>query len=194
MIYHLKNTLSAITPKTSIAIDTNILLWTFYDNISYTNIQNYQKNIYPNFLSTALLDKRNKLYTTTSNIFEMFNIIENIEYRIYLEQNNLLENDFKKKDFRKIKEEREKFKRKLTLLYKQISTAIQILDSYNNKTFLEDYIFNFEKHKYDIYDFSLINTCINNNIKNILTDDSDFSSYSYLINNLNIITANNNLN
>lgn len=194
MVYHLKNTLSAITPKTSIAVDTNILLWTFYDNISYTNVQNYQKNIYPQFLTTVLLDKRNKLYTTISNIFEMFNIIENIEYRIYLEQNNLSEINVKKKDFRKINEERGKLKEKLNLLYKQISTAIQILDSDTNKNFLENYMFNFEKHKYDIYDFSLINTCIKNNIKNVLTDDSDFSSYSYLINNLNIITANNNLN
>lgn len=194
MVYHLKNTLSAITPKTSIAVDTNILLWTFYDNISYTNVQNYQKNIYPQFLTTVLLDKRNKLYTTISNIFEMFNIIENIEYRIYLEQNNLSEINVKKKDFRKINEERGKLKEKLNLLYKQISTAIQILDSDTNKIFLENYMFNFEKHKYDIYDFSLINTCIKNNIKNVLTDDSDFSSYSYLINNLNIITANNNLN
>lgn len=194
MVYHLKNTLSAITPKTSIAVDTNILLWTFYDNISYTNVQNYQKNIYPQFLTTVLLDKRNKLYTTISNIFEMFNIIENIEYRIYLEQNNLSEINVKKKDFRKINEERGKLKEKLNLLYKQISTAIQILDSDTNKIFLENYMFNFEKHKYDIYDFSLINTCIKNNIKNVLTDDSDFSSYSYLINHLNIITANNNLN
>lgn len=193
MIYRLKSSLSILTPKTSIAIDTNILLWTFYDNTSYTNVQNYQKNIYPAFLTNALMDKRNKLYTTTSNIFEMFNIIENIEYKIYLIQNNLLENDFKKKDFRKISEERAKLKEKFDLLYKQISTAIQILASNNNNIFLEDYICNFEKHKYDIFDFSLLKCCLENNISYILTDDSDFSSDSYLMKKINIITANNNL-
>lgn len=192
MVYHLKDTISVLTPKTSIAVDTNILLWTFYDNISY--IRNYQKNIYPTFLEKTLMDKRNKIYTTILNIFEMFNIIEDTEYKIYLKLNNLSEKNFKKKDFRKIDVEKLKIKNKFKLLYNQISASIKILDYNTNNLFLNDYMDNFEQHKYDIFDFSLIKCCIEYNISFILTDDSDFSTNSYLMNKLNIITANSNLN
>lgn len=191
-VYHLKSSTSIFAPKTSIAVDTNILLWTFYDNITYT--KNYQKNIYPVFLGNILQDKKNKIYTTIYNIFEMYNIIEDTEYKIYTKLNNLSEIDFRKKDYRKIDDERIKIKNKLELIQKQISSSICIIDYKTDIDFLNDYTLNFIKHKYDIFDFSLIKCCIENNISSILTDDSDFSTNSYLINKLNIITANVNLN
>lgn len=192
MIYRLNNSTNYMIPKTSIAIDTNVLIWTFYDNIYYT--KTYQKTIYPNYLSKILSNKNNKLYTSIFNIFEMYNIIEENEYNIYLDLNNLNKNSFKKKDFRKINDERIKLRNKLQLIYNQVSSAIEILDYNATNTFLTDYIDNYPIHKYDIFDFSLINCCLENNISCILTDDSDFSNTSYLINQLNIITANKNLN
>ena len=35
-----------------LAVDTNVLLWTFYENTTY--IQAYQKEYYPEFLENAI--------------------------------------------------------------------------------------------------------------------------------------------
>lgn len=82
--------------KSKILLDTNILLWVFYERISLS--KSYQKLIYPSFVETLLKkDSNNVLYTTIYNILEAFSVIENNEYEIYLTENSLDKKIFSKK-------------------------------------------------------------------------------------------------
>lgn len=172
----------------SLAIDTNVLLWTFYGKISYT--QSYQKNFYPSFVAKLIENKSCKLYTTLYNICELFNIVEKNEYDLYLESNGLSSDIFSKKQYRELPNERQKVQSALQLIYSQINNCIEI-DEFNiDNTFIGEYRDNFIEHKYDVFDFALIEFCNKNKIAFILTDDSDFGVSNKYINQINIITAN----
>lgn len=172
----------------SLAIDTNILLWTFYGKISYT--QSYQKKSYPSFVAKLIENKSCKLYTTLYNICELFNIIEKNEYDLYLESNGLSSDIFSKKQYRDLSDERQKVQSALQLIYSQINNCIEIEEFNINNTFIGEYRDNFIEHKYDVFDFALIDFCNKNKIEFILTDDSDFGGNNKYINQINIITAN----
>ena len=191
MIYRIpeKNigNLMYISRSTSIVIDTNVLLWNFYGNISYSSA--YQKNIYQPLLS-SIATKGCKIYTTTINIFEVFNMIEKTEYKIYLSNNNLDEKQFSLKQYRQLSDERERIKNTCNLILKQISQCINVVDISIKNENIEEFNNNFTSHKYDIFDFTLLKFAEENNINYILTDDKDFSTGSYLIDKVNIMTAN----
>ena len=89
-----------------IAIDTNILLWAFYGNTTYAHT--YQKNTYPNFLADIIQKRKCTIYTTIHNICELYNVVEKNEYDLYIKKNALLPENFTRKQYRGIKEEREK--------------------------------------------------------------------------------------
>lgn len=190
MIYRIPKkigNLMYISKSSSIVIDTNVLLWNFYGNISYSSA--YQKNIYQPLLS-SIVTKGCKIYTTTINIFEVFNMIEKNEYKIYLSNNNLDENQFNLKQYRQLSYERERIKSTCNLILKQISQCINVVDISIKNENIEEFNNNFTSHKYDIFDFTLLKFAEENNINYILTDDKDFSTGSYLIDKVNIITAN----
>lgn len=174
-----------------IAIDTNILLWTFYSNA--TLVESYQKNIYPNFLSKAIENKTCSIYTTTYNITELYNVIEKTEYELYLKNNNLSERELSRKQYRDIYTERKKIQRELKVIYDQISNCINIEEYVINKNFLNEYQKKYDIHRYDVFDFSLIRYCQDNGINNILTDDKDFCSYKEILTTITILTANKNM-
>lgn len=174
-----------------IAIDTNILLWTFYGNS--TLVESYQKNIYPNFLSKLIENKRCTIYTTTYNIIELYNVIEKIEYELYLKNNGLIESQLTRKQYRNIKVEREKIQNELKLIYNQIDSCINIESYIIDKNFLAEYQQKYNSHTLDGFDFSLIKYCIDNKISNILTDDKDFGNYKEILNSISIFTANRNM-
>lgn len=178
-------------PETTIAVDTNVLLWTFYQNITYANA--YQKNIYSDFLSNIIRDKHCSIHTTIFNIFEIFNVIENTEYEIYVSNNKLDKDRFKKKDYRKLTLERNKNKEQLDLIYRQISECMSIDNCDFTEYSLIEYKDNFNNHMYDIFDFSLLKFCRNKKINYILTDDADFTSYKTFTDKMNFLTANNRL-
>ena len=175
----------------ALAVDTNILLWTFYGNTTY--IQSYQKIIYPNFLSDMIENKGCKIYTTIYNICELFNVIEKNEYELYMKNNDLEPENFNKKQYRTIIEEREKLQKTFDLLYTQISQCIEVIEYQINEHIIKQYNENYKEHRYDIFDFTLLKFCKENNIEYVLTDDSDFGSYKEYINDMKIITANRNL-
>lgn len=188
MIVPIENTQMKLNTK-KLAVDTNVLLWTFYENTTY--IQAYQKEYYPVFLANAIENGRCKIYTTIYNICELFNVIEKNEYELYKENNSdTLPKDFNKKQYRAIKEEREKLKGMFDLLYKQISKCIEIEEYNIDRDVLNEYKEDYDKHKYDVFDFALLKFCKENDINYILTDDSDFASYEDYIRNMKIITAN----
>lgn len=195
MIYHFNDknigNLTLFSKSNSIVIDTNVLLWNFYGNLSYSS--GYQKDIYQPLLSKIVSIKGCKIYTTTINIFEVFNVIEKSEYRIYLNNNNLDNTKFTMKQYRQLPEERKKIKNTCDLILKQISKCMNVVDVTIKKDDINEFNENFNFHKYDIFDFALIKFAKDNNIDYILTDDKDFSTGSYLLDTINIMTANNNL-
>ena len=186
MVIHIENFDTKININ-NIVVDTNVLCWFFYGNTIYSSSA-YQKKFYPIFLEKLIENKRCKIYTTDCNICELFNIIEKNEYEIYLKRNNITKDNFSKKDFRKIKEERIKIKNTMKLIYNQIKSCIKIESSNINLNSIQEFQDDFEKHNYDVFDFIIVKYCKENNINYILTDDIDFSNNS--CNNINIITAN----
>ena len=175
----------------SLAVDTNILLWAFYGKTTYS--QSYQKDTYPTFLAEAIEKRNCKIYTTIYNICELFNVIEKNEYDLYLKNHSLEQQDFNKKQYRAIIEEREKLQKAFSLLYNQISNCMEIIEYQISEDVLKEYNKDYKEHRYDIFDFTLLRFCKENNIEYVLTDDSDFASYKDYINDMKIITANRNL-
>lgn len=195
MIYHIKtsniNNFSMFSKTKSIAIDTNVLLWTFYSNISFSS--GYQKKIYPSLLTKILNIKGCKIYTTAVNLFEIFNVVEKTEYEIYLKLNNINSSKLTLKQYRNIESERNKLKNTCELIFKQISQFIDIVDLELTNFDLQNFNLNYTNHKYDIFDYTLVKFAKENNVDYILTDDKDFSTGSYLLDGINIMTANKNL-
>lgn len=186
MVIHIEKNNTKINVG-SIVVDTNVLYWFFYGNTIYSSSA-YQKKFYPNFLEKLIENKKCKIYTTVYNICELFNIIEKNEYEIYLKRNNLTKDNFSKKEFRKLKEERIKIKKTMQLIYEQIKNCIKIEESNIDLKIIEEFQEDFENHNYDMFDFIIVEYCKENNVNYILTDDIDFSNSSF--NNINIITAN----
>lgn len=190
MIIPIENTQIKFNIK-ALAVDTNILLWTFYENTIY--IHSYQRDIYPNFLENAIENNKCHIYTTVYNICELFNVIEKNEYELYINNHSLLPEEFNKKQYREIKEEREKLQTIFKLLYTQISNCMEIVEYDINEDIIDEYNEKYHEHRYDIFDFTLLKFCKENNINYILTDDSDFASDKEYIKDINIMTANRNI-
>lgn len=171
-----KHSTSNIT-KSKILLDTNILLWVFYERINSS--KSYQKLIYPCFVETLLKkDSSNVLYTTIFNILEAFSVIENNEYEIYLAENSLDKKTFSKKDYRLISVEREKIKSMLELFFEQLSTALEITENQISKVDLIEFYTTYTEQYLDSNDFALIKICNEGNFDYLLTDDADFGTYS----------------
>ena len=190
MIISIENNLIKFNIK-ALAVDTNVLLWTFYGNTTY--VQAYQKSIYPTFLENVIERRGCKIYTTIYNICELFNVIEKNEYELYMKNHSINPEDLNKKQYRAIIEERERLQKIFKLLYNQISQCMEIVEYQINQDTLKEYNDNYEQHRYDIFDFALLKFCKENNIEYVLTDDSDFASYEDYISNMKIMTANRNL-
>lgn len=162
--------------KSKIALDTNILLWLFYERITFSN--SYQKETYPCFVEYLLKNEHdNLLYTTIYNILEAFSVIENNEYEIYVTENSLDKNTFSKKDYRLIESERNKIKSILNLFYEQVSNALEIIENQISKSDLIEFYDTYTEQYLDPNDFALIKICNQNSFDYLLTDDADFKTY-----------------
>ena len=162
--------------KSRIALDTNILLWTFYERIS--NSTGYQKRVYPSFVD-FLLQKgyNNKLYTSIYNILEAFSVIETTEYEIYLEENNSTKNNFSKKKFRLIDSERTRIRSILNLFFEQVINTVEIVENQILKNDLIEFYDTYTEQFLDANDFAFIKICNQNGFDYLLTDDADFKTY-----------------
>lgn len=164
------------------ALDTNVLLWTFYSRSSATKA--YQKTTYPDFI-TNVISNGNSIVVTAFNLNEMFHVIEKNEYDIYEKS---IKNHISIKKYRKIIVERAKVKKEINLIYKQLIAIpnMKIIASIADISNLNMFTKNYDIHNCDFFDFTLIDYCNRNKIS-IITDDSDFCN-SY--NNSDVYTAN----
>ena len=168
--------LSKIDSSEVFALDTNILFWTHYSKASNPSlsIHPYQVTKYPNFVE-ALLENGNKLVTTIFNVTELMHVVENSEFKIYKATNNTR---IKKKAFRNIEQEREKYKNEIETILLQINESydgqielIQLTESDIN-----DFVSNIKNNSCDIFDYIVIEYLKSKGVKNFITDDRDFKT------------------
>lgn len=168
-VYDITNLSSNLPKNTSFAMDTHILLWTFYIRCAITKA--YQKIAYPEFIK-SVISNGNRLVVTTLNINEMFHFIEKNECDIY---NNLNSKNLTVKKFRQIEQQRELIQKEIQLILRQLSNipCITIEPSVVNPSTIDTFTEEFSIHSCDFFDFYLIDYCNRNKIS-IITDDVDF--------------------
>ncbi|MBO5168991.1 MAG: PIN domain-containing protein [Phascolarctobacterium sp.] len=157
-----------------IAIDTNVLLWMFYGNVSYVGNARTQQKDYQKVLKTFLSNKNVfKLHTTGINVNEALHVIEKTECEIY---NQSIVNGFELtvKDFRNIPQNKINLQKTFKLFWQQIVRLIKIENVSLTKDMVRDYIIQYDRQNYDSLDFALVRWCQENSINVIMTDDIDF--------------------
>lgn len=168
--------ISQIDKNLIFALDTNILYWTHYSQASNPNLKAhpYQVSKYPNFVE-KLLENGNTLVTTSFNITELIHIVENSEFQIYKACNRT---KIKKKDFRKMDNERKKYKREIETIFLEIYSAYE--DNIRLINITKDDLLNFNKsitnNHCDVFDYLVIEYLKKMDINNFITDDRDFQS------------------
>lgn len=186
MIFNIESQMHLNVSKTSFAVDTNVLYWMFYGNCSYSNEK--RQKIYPGALIN-LKTKNNVLYTPMTCLFELFSIIEKNEYRLFCVRAGKREEDFRLKEYREITQERERVAKVLEITYKNIKSFMTITQQVITKEHVTQMVEKFSGNTLDVYDKALVDYCLENGVKNIVTDDKDYLSVN---NSLNIFTANSN--
>lgn len=81
-------------------------------------------------------------------------------------------------------------KNKINLIYEQIEKSKQIKKYDIDKEFILEYMKKYIEHRYNIFDFVLVKFCKENNIKYLVTDDSDFMFTLENVKDISTITAN----
>jgi hypothetical protein len=158
------------------AIDTNALYWIHYSQISspHLAIDARQLNDYPNFVED-LLNNGNKLITTCLNVTELVSIVENTQLRIYNKSSGI---KLKKKDYRAIQSERQKYQREVSTILGQLKGAYgnQLEVVPITQQDIEEYAKKIGFNKCDIFDFIIIEFLKGRGITNFISDDGDFHS------------------
>lgn len=157
--------------KKSFLIDTNILLWTFYPSSISPN--NYKKcSLYSDFVYHIL--ENNYVVITMYNFCEALFVIEKIMYNTFKKVNN---NNIRLKDYRKLKEERQRVSKAIKLFYSQITqfSGIIISEQTLHIDTVNKFIGEFEEHLLDFFDYFLSNLSDDKDMS-LITDDVDFKS------------------
>lgn len=168
-------------PTSSILVDTNVLLWSFYGKYGFA-ANTYQSN-YSNFLA-ATLSKGIPVYTTSLNVSEMFHLIETTEFKFYCKSNSLTVTSSNRtselKKYRANLVAQLALRNELKSVYNQITKQIHILSSNISHKNIFEYI-NVAPNCPDFFDLAFVQACNDNRILNILTDDADFSQFSKVL-------------
>ena len=166
-------------------LDTNVLYWYTYPR--YTLFSNRGTEIrgqgYYDFVD-KLVANGNPLITTRYNISELINIIEKHEYDIFCAEHSNL--PYTKKDFRRISQQRQQLKQTLKITMSNVNSICTVADFNFTENILNECIDTLDKHRCDVFDFAILSYFKNNNLTNIITDDSDFSS----VDGIHLFTAN----
>lgn len=155
------------------AMDTHILLWTFYSRCAITKA--YQKTAYPEFIKNVI-SHGNRLIVTTLNINEMLHFIEKNECDIY---NNLKGTNLSVKKFRQLPAQRSMVQHEITLILKQLSSipGIAIEPATISPGMVEAFADGYSSHRCDFFDYYLLDFCKRSGVA-VISDDVDFY-YSY---------------
>lgn len=140
-----------------IAVGTSELLATFYEETSREKSEKLLK---------AIANPNCEVYTTIITIAELYHTIQVYEYESYLNKNKLNNKDFSFEEFKKLENEKEKFKNKFASIYNKINNCMNIEKYLLDENFEEEYAKKYLNHS--IFSFALTKFCQDNHIKSIL--------------------------
>lgn len=165
---------SQVSPTEVLVLDTNILLWTFYPNLTPNKV--YQTREYPSFVANAIAQK-NRIIVTTFCLSEMLHVVEKTEHDLYMKKTGAA---ISLKNYRKVLSERSKVKSEIELILKQLGAipTLKIVKSKATRKTISRFTYAYNIHLADFFDFCLINFC-NNHRYSIVSDDRDFNSPFY---------------
>ena len=179
------NTFISINTATNFCLDTNVLYWYTYPRYD-TLRSNPNAQVYFDFVDKLVADG-NPLFTTIYNISELLNIIEKNEFDIYKTLNSSV--PIGKKDYRRIESERTSLKNIMNTTMTNVNSICKVIDFNFSSPVLTSYIDNLSDHRCDVFDYLILNHYVETNNLNIISDDSDFSTFQ----NINLYTANTNI-
>ena len=179
-------TYSSINNARKFFLDTNVLYWYTYPRFSSSKQFSPTAKIYYNFID-GLIAAGNPLETSIYNITELLNVIEKNEYDIYCKLHS--EIPISRKDFRKMPSERANVKKIIETSLNNAKGICSIVDFNFVQNTIDDFVNTFTNHRCDIFDYAILENCINTQCLNIISDDSDFST----IEKINLYTANENI-
>ena len=181
-VYDLRSIDTNIIPEhTKFAIDTNVLYWMHY---SRCNTTGYQIMYYPQFISD-LMERQISFVTTACNVSELLHLVEKKEYDIFKASNSVRNI----KEFRKNKSERINVQKELEIIMMQIESMYSVQDFELDFSLLSKFVHNFDSHRCDNNDYSILTYLKDAGINNVITDDCDFITYA----GINVYTANENI-
>lgn len=179
-------TFTSINNTRKFFLDTNVLYWYTYPRFSQPGQLRRDMQIYYDFID-GLTAAGNPLETSIYNLTELLNVIEKNEYTIYRDLHS--EIPLTIKDFRKIPEERDKVRTIMQTTLNNVKGICTVIDFDFSSDVVSDFVHNFTNHRCDIFDYSILDNCINRNCTNIISDDSDFST----MDKITLFTANENV-
>jgi predicted nucleic acid-binding protein len=171
-------------------VDSNVWFWLTYaasNEISTPNAPlRYQTQSYPEYIE-KVLDEGARLYHCPLTLSELSSIIERTELDIYRLKKSLPR--ITKKEFRNIAECRARVVKQISLAWSTISQMSECLNITLNEDLADGAIKVMGETLLDPYDAFYIDSMSIYDIKNIITDDSDFISTD-----ISVFTANNRVN
>lgn len=170
--------------KTVYFLDTNVLYWYTNPRISTTKGLTRQAQIYFDFVD-HLTSSGNPLITSIYNLTELLNVIEKNEFALYKEIHPD-EAYISKKDFRRMSNERKKLQKIMKTALNNAQNICKIINFSFDVSKINDFINLLPNHRCDIFDYMILDNCKQAQTINVISDDSDFSTYD----NIKLFTAN----
>lgn len=170
--------IKTITPQSNdrYFIDTNVWYWFTYcgsNQFAEENARRYQLTEYPAFIE-KILDVGAKIITCPLVYTELANLIERNEYNEYLSKKHLKSHEFSRKEFRKIKDAREKVLNEIKTAWSTIcGIAPDCLElNLDLQTANAAHAF-MSRSMLDPYDAIFIHFLNSHNINMLISDDGD---------------------
>ena len=155
--------------QSKFVLDTNVLYFVHYGN----NCNNFEDaNIYSNFIG-QVKNNGNKIFVSTLCLQELFNLVENKEYELYLSNNGLSKISFKKKSYRRNRVERKKLKDRFNIILLELKDSYDFIDANVTGNQIDAFINSFDNHMYDPIDYIMVDNLKNDNLF-FVSNDVDF--------------------
>ena len=175
---------SPINSSTTYFLDTNVLYW--YTNPRVSSIKSLAKpaQIYYAFVD-QLASSGNPLITSVYNLTELLNVIEKNEFELYKEIHPD-ESYISKKDFRRMSKERQKLQKLMRTTLNNVQNICSIINFSFEMFKINAFVDCLANHRCDIFDYIILDNCVKEQTINVISDDSDFSTFD----NIKLFTAN----
>ena len=166
-------TYASINNTRNFFLDTNVLYWYTYPRFLESGQLTTTAQIYYNFID-SLTAAGNPLITSVYNLTELLNVIEKNEFDIYCHLHPDL--PITRKDFRKMSSERREVGKIMQTALNNVKELCTVVDFNFSQTAVNSFANTITKHRCDVFDYAILNNCINSQFLNIISDDSDFST------------------